>query len=100
MMYKATKVSGVFEKVPEPLRGVFWMRGNPMPDELTVLQYGSWFPDEGLYLTGVAPFSWSYPASKPKNAPYFGAAYSNSPKKGASNAFNQASSAEMYSYRF
>lgn len=42
MMYEATKVEGVPEKVPRELRGVYWMKGNPVPEELMVIQHAQW----------------------------------------------------------
>jgi len=75
MMYDATKVAGVFERVPEKLRGVFWMKGNGVPEELTVLQYGQWFEAERTLLVPFAPFMWAWPGGKPEKAPFDGAMY-------------------------
>jgi len=69
MMYEATKVDGVSEHLPRELRGVYWMKGNPIPEELMVIQHAQWFEDEGLLVLPMAPFSWAWPGGKPKNAP-------------------------------
>mmetsp|Transcript_74251 Transcript_74251/g.194729 ORF Transcript_74251/g.194729 Transcript_74251/m.194729 type:complete len:378 (+) Transcript_74251:66-1199(+) len=83
VMYDATKVEGVFEHVPEPLRGVFWMRGNAVPEELAVLQFGQWFPEERVYMTSVGPYNWAWPLGTPANAPTGGALYSEEAAMGA-----------------
>lgn len=75
LMYKCTKVPGVFEQVPEELRGIFWMRGNGLPEELASLQNGEWFPEERTYLFPQSPFMWSWALGKPGGAPFNGAAY-------------------------
>lgn len=75
LMYEATKVSGIWENVPERLRGVFWMKGNGVGEELMVLQYGRWFEKEKILITPMAPFMWAWPAGKPADAPYWGALY-------------------------
>jgi len=75
LLYSATKVEGVWEKVPQKLRGVFWMKGNGIGEELAVLQYGSWFEAEQMYITGLAPLSWAWAGGKPEQAPFDGAMY-------------------------
>eukprot|EP00445_Apocalathium_hangoei_P029869 CAMPEP_0203915896 /NCGR_PEP_ID=MMETSP0359-20131031/56624_1 /ASSEMBLY_ACC=CAM_ASM_000338 /TAXON_ID=268821 /ORGANISM="Scrippsiella Hangoei, Strain SHTV-5" /LENGTH=379 /DNA_ID=CAMNT_0050842481 /DNA_START=38 /DNA_END=1177 /DNA_ORIENTATION=- len=75
LMYSATKVEGVWEKVPHKLRGVFWMKGNGIAEELTVFQYGSWFQTEQMYLVPMAPFSWAWAGGKPEEAPFGGKMY-------------------------
>lgn len=75
LMYSATKVGGVWEKVPLKLRGVFWMKGNGVAEELMVLQYGSWFQMEQMYIAPMAPFSWAWADGKPKEAPFGGNMY-------------------------
>jgi len=69
MMYRASKVQGVTDKLPEKFRGVYWMRGNPVPEELMTMQYAQWYDDEGIIVLPGAPFMWSWAAGKPKNAP-------------------------------
>jgi len=83
VMYDATKVEGVFERVPEPLKGVFWMKGNAVPEELAVLQFGQWFPEERVYMTSVGPYNWAWPLGTPANAPTGGALYSEEAAMGA-----------------
>ncbi|CAK0872183.1 unnamed protein product, partial [Prorocentrum cordatum] len=75
LMYNVTKVNGVWENVPEKLRGVFWMRGNGVPEEVAVLQYGLWSETSLMYLVPSSPFSWSWPKGKPAKAPYGGNLY-------------------------
>lgn len=75
LMYKATKVQGVWEQVPVKLRGVFWMRGNGIGGELLVLHYGKWFEQEQVYLVPMAPFTWAWAGGIPADAPYFGWLY-------------------------
>jgi len=74
-MFNATKVDGVFEKVPEKFRGVFWMKGNAVGEELAVLQYGKWFEEEQKLLVPMAPYMWGWPAGKPTDAPAGGLMY-------------------------
>lgn len=62
MLYRCSRVPGVFEQVPWPLRGVFWLRGSDQPDELAVLQLGAWFEDKGIFLMPFAPFMWAWSA--------------------------------------
>jgi len=69
MMYEATKVNGLSENLPRELRGVYWMKGNPVPEELMVIQYAQWHEEEGLLVLPLAPWSWSWAAGKPKDAP-------------------------------
>jgi len=74
-MYAATKVDGVFDRVPVPLRGVFWMKGNGVGEELAVLQNGLFFDTEQLLLTPLGPFGWGWPVGKPAKAPAGGGMY-------------------------
>mmetsp|Transcript_101882 Transcript_101882/g.269613 ORF Transcript_101882/g.269613 Transcript_101882/m.269613 type:complete len:323 (-) Transcript_101882:128-1096(-) len=60
LLYNASKVPGIFEKVPEKLRGVFWMRGNPIPEILAVLHYGKWFEKEKILLLPNTPWTWAW----------------------------------------
>mmetsp|Transcript_50785 Transcript_50785/g.146525 ORF Transcript_50785/g.146525 Transcript_50785/m.146525 type:complete len:436 (-) Transcript_50785:55-1362(-) len=69
MMYEATKVGGVSEHVPKELRGVFWMKGNPVPEELMVIQHAQWHEEEKLLVLPFAPFMWSWASGRPKGAP-------------------------------
>eukprot|EP00446_Apocalathium_sp_SHHI-4_P066154 CAMPEP_0177533886 /NCGR_PEP_ID=MMETSP0369-20130122/55591_1 /TAXON_ID=447022 ORGANISM="Scrippsiella hangoei-like, Strain SHHI-4" /NCGR_SAMPLE_ID=MMETSP0369 /ASSEMBLY_ACC=CAM_ASM_000364 /LENGTH=308 /DNA_ID=CAMNT_0019015677 /DNA_START=153 /DNA_END=1079 /DNA_ORIENTATION=+ len=75
MLYNATKVDGVWEKVPRKLWGVFWTKGNGIVEELTVLQYGTWFEEEQVYIAAMAPFSWAWAGGTPAQAPYDGSLY-------------------------
>mmetsp|Transcript_87163 Transcript_87163/g.251382 ORF Transcript_87163/g.251382 Transcript_87163/m.251382 type:complete len:407 (+) Transcript_87163:119-1339(+) len=80
LAYRCTKVPGLFEKVPAALRGVFWMHGNAIPEELAVLQMGQYFPEERLHLAPMSPFSWAWPLDTPLNAPYDGRLYTDEAK--------------------
>jgi len=63
IMYKGTKVSGVWEHVPDAMKGVWWMRGNPVPEILSVTQYGHWFDElQSLYVINT-PFNWGWDAT-------------------------------------
>eukprot|EP00928_Gymnodinium_smaydae_P017953 TRINITY_DN16842_c0_g1_i2.p1 TRINITY_DN16842_c0_g1~~TRINITY_DN16842_c0_g1_i2.p1 ORF type:complete len:341 (+),score=51.16 TRINITY_DN16842_c0_g1_i2:55-1077(+) len=77
LMYNITKVEGIWDKVPEKLRGVFWMQGNGVAEELAVLQYGLWSEQSLQYLVPMAPFTWAWPAGKPAHAPNGGFLYSD-----------------------
>jgi len=76
IMYKGTKVNGIFETVPDELRGVFWMKGNGIGEELTVFQNSLWVEAEQTLLVPIAPYSWGWPAGTPKGAPHGGVIYS------------------------
>lgn len=99
MMYKATRVEGVWEKVPEKFRGVFWMKGNGVGEELTVLQYGSWFEEEQTLLVPMAPFTWGWPGGTPAEAPYDGLMY-NVTRFGALALLADGKPGVAYSYVF
>uniref|UniRef100_A0A7S2QC30 Uncharacterized protein n=1 Tax=Zooxanthella nutricula TaxID=1333877 RepID=A0A7S2QC30_9DINO len=60
ILYNGTKIAGNWESVPSLVRGVFWMRGNGVPEILATLQYAEWFGDEKILLLPNAPFSWSW----------------------------------------
>jgi len=57
LLFEGSKVNGVFEQVPEPLRGVFWLQGNPLLQELAVLHYGQWYEDSRTLLLPNAPWT-------------------------------------------
>jgi len=75
LAYNCTKVPGLFEKVPEALRGVFWMKGNAIGEELAILQNGQWFEEERTYIAPFAPFMWAWAGGKPQEAPFWGHFY-------------------------
>jgi len=100
IMYKATKVDGVTDKVPEHLRGVFWMKGNAVPEELTVFQFGRWFPDQDKHVMPYSPFTWAHPAGRPNGAPKYGAMYSKDVTQGGYNAALSAMYPYSLSYKF
>lgn len=77
-MLEATKVPGVFERVPEKLRGVFWLKGDGLGEELVVLHYGDYYPEHNQFLSAISPFSWGYPTGIPKDAPFGGKMYTPS----------------------
>lgn len=99
-MYEGTKVRGVFERVPRKLQGVFWMKGNCLPEELAVLQYGHWYEKENLFVSMTAPFSWAYPGGKPKDAPCYGTMYSNDESVGRHFARTFISLGLAFSFKF
>lgn len=55
LLYRCTRIPGLIEHVPELLRGVFWMKGNSLPEELAVLQMGQWFEEERTYIFPSPP---------------------------------------------
>jgi len=78
VLYRCTKVPGIFENVPEQFRGVFWMKDNAMNEELAVLQFGRWFENERVYVMPASPFSWAWAGvdgTTPANAPFEGRLY-------------------------
>jgi len=68
LMFNATRLKDKDggDQVPTELRGVWWMKGNGIAEELTVLQYGKWYPNDNVYVAGYAPMVWSWPNGKPK----------------------------------
>lgn len=60
LLYEGSKVSGIFDKVPEQFRGVYWMRGNPLPEVLAVIQYARWFEQEQILLLPNTPWTWAW----------------------------------------
>lgn len=75
ILYQATKAPGITEKVPEHLRGVYWMKDNGVGEELVVVQWGQWFEEEGVLLVPMATFMWAWPDGIPTNAPFGGIMY-------------------------
>jgi len=100
LMYNATKLNKKDggDEVPKELGGVFWMKGNGIAEELTVLQYGKWYPTDGVYVAAYAPMVWSWPAGKPKDAPGGGIKYSNDSSQGAINAIYMCMGSTAISY--
>lgn len=68
MLYEGTKVPELLAKIPPALRGVFWMKDNPVPEVLAVLQYGSWFEEQQTYVSQFVPFGWAFWGG-PRKAP-------------------------------
>jgi len=60
ILYNGTKIAGNWENIPSLVKGVFWMRGNGVPEILATLQYGEWFGEEKILLFPNTPFSWSW----------------------------------------
>jgi len=78
LAYECTRVPGLSDKIPEELRGVFWMKGNVMNEELVALQNGKWFPKSRTLITPLSPFSWAWAGvdgTKPVNPPGLGLMY-------------------------
>merc|ERR1712066_1181905 len=100
MMYEATRVPGVFERLPEKLRGIFWMRGNAIAEELLTLQYGEWFEDEQIFILPAAPFNWAWPVGIPKHAPDCGKLYSEDASKGFKSLSHSVSGGRAYALDF
>eukprot|EP00405_Crypthecodinium_cohnii_P018349 CAMPEP_0206452650 /NCGR_PEP_ID=MMETSP0324_2-20121206/20078_1 /ASSEMBLY_ACC=CAM_ASM_000836 /TAXON_ID=2866 /ORGANISM="Crypthecodinium cohnii, Strain Seligo" /LENGTH=362 /DNA_ID=CAMNT_0053922793 /DNA_START=80 /DNA_END=1168 /DNA_ORIENTATION=- len=57
MLFEASKVLGVFEKVPEELRGVWWAKGSPFPQVLMTFNFGHWSEEEKTLLVPTAPWT-------------------------------------------
>lgn len=68
IMYRATRVPGVFEQVPEKFRGIFWFRSDGTSETLVSLQYGQWFADELVYVQPISPFNWAWANGIPEGA--------------------------------
>jgi len=80
LAYECTNVPGLSDKMPDELRGVFWMKGNLINEELVVLQNGQWFPESRKLITPLSPFSWAWTGidgTAPKHPPFFGYFYRN-----------------------
>lgn len=75
VVYKGTKVDGLWERCPEHLRGVFWMSGNAVPEVLSALQRGVWFKEERVLIVPIAPLMWAWPVGTPPGAPMHGNGY-------------------------
>lgn len=77
ILYNGTKIDGNWENIPPAVKGVFWMRGNSVPEILATLQYGEWFPEERILLLPRAPFSgsWYGNPTAPSGASNFSSAY-------------------------
>lgn len=98
LAYQCTKVPGLFERVPEVLRGVFWMKGNAISEELAVLQYGQWVEEDLTMLTPFAPFMWAWADGRPQGAPYLGHFYREEKRDQA--AYGMPSVRPSYSLKF
>jgi len=80
LAYECTFVPGLSDQIPEKLRGVFWMKGNIMNEELVVLQNGQWFPEERKLIMPLSPFNWAWAGidgTRPRRPPGFGLFYRN-----------------------
>lgn len=97
-MFEATKVHGLFEIVPEQLRGVFWMKGDYFAQELIVMQFGRCFKEEMTLAMPQAPFNWGFAGGKPKDAPFGGRDYYEG--SGAEGALWAGSSPNTVSWKF
>mmetsp|Transcript_29591 Transcript_29591/g.85829 ORF Transcript_29591/g.85829 Transcript_29591/m.85829 type:complete len:381 (+) Transcript_29591:103-1245(+) len=78
LAYECTKVPGLTDKVPEELRGVFWMKGNIFSEELFSLQNSQWFPASRELVTPLSPFNWAWAGvdgTRPRNPPGTGFFY-------------------------
>jgi len=78
LAYECTFVPGLSDQIPEKLRGVFWMKGNIMNEELVTLQNGQWFPESRTLITPLSPFSWAWAGidgTRPKSPPGMGIFY-------------------------
>lgn len=74
-MHTATKVAGASEKVPAKIRGIFWMKGNAIGEELVSLQYGDYHAGQRQFLFPVSPYAWAWPTGVPATAPFSGIMY-------------------------
>lgn len=82
IMFEVTRVPGIIETIPENLRGVFWMNGNAVPEELAIMQYEHWSEVVKTLCVPTVPFNWAWPAGKPKNVPFGGVMYSGNRTNG------------------
>jgi len=74
------------------------MKGNGVAEELLVLQYGRWYPEYNTYVVPNSPFTWAWPNGKPKDAPFFGAMYTDDQiNKGAATIVGIANT---FSFKF
>jgi len=99
-MYNATKVEGVFEKMPEKMRGIFWMHGNAVAEELTIAHYGKYFPEENILMGMQAPYTWAWPGGRPTTAPMGGVSYSDDEISGLRNAAQFINLAAGFTYEW
>jgi len=60
LLYQGSKVSEIFEEIPTAFRGVYWMKDNPLPEVLAVIQYGKWYPKEKSLLVPNSPWIWAW----------------------------------------
>jgi len=72
LLYNGSKVHGVWETVPQKLRGVYWMRDNPLPEVLAVIQYGRWFEEQQTLLLPNSPWTWAWYGSASSDPPSSG----------------------------
>lgn len=82
LAFECTWVPGLSDQIPEPLRGVFWMNGNPLPSELMTMQNSQWFPEARTLVVPWSPFHWGWggiDGTPPRDAPFFGLAYQRKP---------------------
>eukprot|EP00445_Apocalathium_hangoei_P002947 CAMPEP_0203858088 /NCGR_PEP_ID=MMETSP0359-20131031/11087_1 /ASSEMBLY_ACC=CAM_ASM_000338 /TAXON_ID=268821 /ORGANISM="Scrippsiella Hangoei, Strain SHTV-5" /LENGTH=349 /DNA_ID=CAMNT_0050774841 /DNA_START=3 /DNA_END=1052 /DNA_ORIENTATION=- len=100
IMFEATKVSGVFEKMPKKMRGIYWMKGNGVSEELTILHYGQWFPEHERMIVPFAPFTWAWPGGRPRDAPMGGAFYSGDFTSGLLAASVMINGGLVFSYKY
>mmetsp|Transcript_43503 Transcript_43503/g.110170 ORF Transcript_43503/g.110170 Transcript_43503/m.110170 type:complete len:410 (-) Transcript_43503:498-1727(-) len=100
IMFEATKVSGVFEKMPQKMRGMYWMKGNGQAEELTITHYSQWFPEHEQMIVPFAPFMWAWPGGSPKDAPFGGAMYSQDFTAGLAAAMPMIIGGVVFSYKY
>jgi len=98
IMYRGSKVDGVFENVPEKVRGVFWMKNNAIGEELTVFHNSLWVEEEQTLLVPMTPYMWGWPAGTPKAAPANGLMYGFT--EAGALAIIQGGDGTTFSYKF
>jgi len=91
IMYEATDIEGVIEKVPAKLRGVYWFRGDATGEKLVSLQYGRWFEKEQIFVQPISPFMWAFADDVPNRTfPFDGANWTlNLPGSAFSYSFSE-----------
>mmetsp|Transcript_9705 Transcript_9705/g.25821 ORF Transcript_9705/g.25821 Transcript_9705/m.25821 type:complete len:250 (+) Transcript_9705:2-751(+) len=86
--------------MPKKMRGMYWMKGNGIPEELTITHYGQWFPEHEQMIVPFAPFMWAWPGGRPKNAPFGGAMYSQDFTAGLASAMPMIIGGVVFSYKY
>mmetsp|Transcript_13647 Transcript_13647/g.36609 ORF Transcript_13647/g.36609 Transcript_13647/m.36609 type:complete len:250 (-) Transcript_13647:471-1220(-) len=82
------------------MRGIYWMKGNGVAEELTITHYSQWFPEHEQMIVPFAPFMWAWPGGRPRNAPFGGAMYSQDFTAGLAAASPMINGGVVFSYNY